>query len=395
MNKTDTGAAAGDGMGPLRGVRIVEFAGIGPGPYGCMVLADMGAELIRIDRLSPGALSHGGAAADVLSRGRRSVVLDLKKPEAVELALELIATADAMVEGFRPGVMEKLGLGPEPCQRRNPRLVYARMTGWGQQGPLAAAAGHDINYIALTGALAAIGRDEDSGPVPPLNLLGDFGGGSMFLVAGVLAALLEAKNSGRGQVVDVAIVDGVASLMASIYGFAATGLWDSSRGSNMLDGGAPFYDTYQCSDGKWISIGSIEPQFYRLLAEVLEADLGTEDLLARLDKSDWSERKQQIAEIIRGKSSGEWCALMEGSDICFAPVLTLEEAPEHPHNRAREIFVRRDGVTQPAPAPRFSRTRTEMGRAPVPPGADTEAILAELGKDPAAIESLRAAGAVG
>ena len=373
---------------------MIEFAGIGPAPYGCMILADLGAEIIRIDRLVPGSLSHGGAPADVLSRGRLSIALDLKNEQAVQVALKLIDSCDALVEGFRPGVMEKLGLSPDLCLQRNPRLVYARMTGWGQDGPLAAAAGHDINYISLSGALAAIGS-ADSGPVPPLNLLGDFGGGSMFLVTGILAALLEAGKSGRGQVVDVAIVDGVASLMASIYGFAATGMWENNRKSNMLDGGAPFYGTFECADGLWISIGAIEPQFYKLLAELLKTDLGDEDLFARLDKKQWPQLREQLVALFRSRDRDHWCQLLEGTDVCFAPVLTVDEAPGHPHNAARNIFFNRDGVVQPAPAPRFGRTRAEPGRAPAAPGADTDQILTGVGYDAQQIANMRSDKIIG
>ena len=381
-------------MGPLSGRRVVEVAGIGPAPFAGMLLSDMGAEVIRVDRVHRGTLSARGRPSDVLNRGRRSLCVDLKSAQGVEVVLRLVERADALIEGFRPGVTERLGIGPQPCMARNPRLVYGRMTGWGQHGPLAHAAGHDLNYIALTGALHAIGR-RDGGPPPPLNLVGDFGGGGAYLALGVVAAMLAAQDSGQGQVVDAAITDGVASLMAAIFGFAAEGGWDGERRqANMLDGGAPFYDTYECADGRWVSIGSIEPQFYALLAEQLGEELGDNDLLARLDKSAWPELKERIAAAIRRKTRDEWCALMEGTDVCFAPVLSMAEALEHPHNRARETFVERDGVSQPAPAPRFSRTPSAIQRDPVDPGADTDALLAEAGYDAPAIESLRADGAV-
>ena len=380
-------------MGPLSGIRVLELAGIGPGPFACMLLADLGAEVVRVDRMAGGMLASQGGATDVLGRGRRSISLDLKKPGGVDTVLDMAEHSDVLIEGFRPGVMEKLGLGPEPCLARNPRLIYGRMTGWGQEGPLSQAAGHDINYIALSGALDAIGS-RDGGPVPPLNLLGDFGGGSLYLLMGVLAALLEAQRSGQGQVVDAAIVDGVASLMASTYAFHSTGMWQSERQSNMLDGGAPFYDCYECKDGKWVSIGSIEPQFYQLLAEKLGEDLGDSDLLQRLDKKDWPTQKKKIAALLRTRTRQEWCELMEGSDVCFAPVLSMDEAPGHPHNKARKNFIARGGVVQPAPAPRFSRSTCEAGGTPPAPGADTEAILKELGYGPEHIAELAAAAVI-
>jgi len=380
-------------VGPLSGIRVLELAGIGPGPFACMLLADLGAEVVRVDRMAGGMLASQGGATDVLGRGRRSIALDLKKPGGVETVLDMAERSDVLIEGFRPGVMEKLGLGPEPCLARNPRLVYGRMTGWGQEGPLSQAAGHDINYIALSGALDAIGG-RDGGPVPPLNLLGDFGGGSLYLLMGVLAALLEAQRSGQGQVVDAAIVDGVASLMASTYAFHSTGMWQSERQSNMLDGGAPFYDCYECKDGKWVSIGSIEPQFYQLLAEKLGEDLGDSDLLQRLDKRDWPMQKKKIAALLRTRTRQEWCELMEGSDVCFAPVLSMDEAPGHSHNKARKNFIERGGVVQPAPAPRFSRSTCEAGGTPPAPGADTEAILKELGYGPEHIAELAAAAVI-
>jgi alpha-methylacyl-CoA racemase len=333
--------------GPLAGFRIVEFAGIGPGPFACMMLADMGADVVTLDRV--GASKN---LTSVAGRGRKVVELDLKTGAAVAAALDLLANADALIEGFRPGVMERLGLGPDVVLARNPRLVYGRMTGWGQQGPLAQAAGHDINYISVTGALAAIGGRNK--PVPPLNLVGDFGGGALYLVVGVLAALLEAKQSGKGQVVDAAMCDGAASLMSMFFDLAAAGRWTEQRESNFLDGGAHFYGVYECSCGRFISIGSIEPQFYALLRQ--HAGLSDAGFDAQMDRAAWPALKQQLEQIFKTKTRDEWCRIMEGTDICFAPVLTMNEAPRHPHMAAREVFVTRHGVTQPAPAPRFSRT---------------------------------------
>ena len=333
--------------GPLTGVRIVEFAGIGPGPFACMLLADMGAEVLTLDRV--GARKN---LKSVAGRGRKVVELDLKDKTAIAQVLDLLGHADALIEGFRPGVMERLGLGPEVVQARNPRLVYGRMTGWGQEGPLAQAAGHDINYISVTGALAAIGPEQR--PVPPLNLVGDFGGGALYLVVGVLAALLEAKKSGKGQVVDAAMCDGAASLMSMFFDMTAMGRWTEGRESNFLDGGAHFYGVYECACGKFISIGSIEPQFYALLRQL--AGLTDASFDAQMDRKAWPGLKQKLTEIFKTKTREQWCGIMEGTDVCFAPVLTMAEAPQHPHMAARKIFVSRHGVTQPAPAPRFSRT---------------------------------------
>ncbi len=386
--------------GPLSGLKIIEMAGIGPAPFACMLLADLGAEVIRVDRPGGGVMSATDSPADVLQRGRRSIAVDLTNAEGVEVVLKLIAGADVVVEGFRPGVMEKLGLGPDVCLARNARLVYARMTGWGQDGPLSHAAGHDINYIAITGALASIGR-ADSGPVPPLNLVGDFGGGSMYLVMGILSALLECNRSGQGQVVDVAITDGVISLMAAIQGFEGIGMWDGNRRqSNMLDGGSHYYDTYQCADGEWVSIGSIEPQFYALLAEKLElpellGEDGKMDFMVQFDKAKWPALKEKIAARFKTKSREQWNEIMEGTDVCYAPVLTVAEAPQHPHNKARGSFVDVEGCRQTAPAPRFSRTPGNVGCKPVSPGHDTDTILAELGFDTDTIANLKIAGAIG
>ena len=374
--------------GPLTGIRIIEMAGIGPGPYAGMLFADMGADVIRIDR-TPGQAKP----VDVTSRGKRSIALDLKKPESVEIVLRLLESADALFEGFRPGVMEKLGLGPEVCLQRNPRLVYGRMTGWGQEGPLSQAAGHDINYIAVTGALDAIGR-KTGGPVPPLNLVGDYGGGSMFLVTGMLAALLEARTSGLGQVIDAAISDGVISLMSPTQAYLAGGTWELQRESNWLDGGSHFYDTYECADGRYVSIGSIEPQFYALLAEKLELDLGDGGYTHLFEKDKWGLYKERIAERIKTKTRDEWCGIMEGTDVCFAPVLDMTEAVNYPHNQARQNYIDIDGVQQSAPAPRFSRTQAFVKSGPCAAGANASSILAEAGIDPQKIDELIQSGVV-
>ena len=353
--------AATKASGPLAGFRIVEFAGIGPGPFACMMLADMGAEVVTLDRVGAGK-----NLKSVAGRGRKVVELDLKDKAAVAQVLDLLAGADALIEGFRPGVMERLGLGPDVVLARNPKLVYGRMTGWGQEGPLANAAGHDINYISITGALAAIGTKEK--PVPPLNLVGDFGGGALYLVVGVLAALLEASKSGKGQVVDTAMCDGAASLMSMFFDLAAIGRWTEGRDQNFLDGGAHFYGVYECSCGNFISIGSIEPQFYALLRK--HAGLADADFDAQMDRKAWPALKEKLTKVFKSKSREEWCKIMEGTDICFAPILTMAEAPKHPHMAARKVFVERHGVTQPAPAPRFSRT----------PSAIREAEIADIGQ---------------
>jgi alpha-methylacyl-CoA racemase len=347
MTYSETRASTQPASGPLTGVRIVEFAGIGPGPFACMLLADMGAEVLTLDRV--GARKNFKSVA---GRGRKVVELDLKDKASIAQVLDLLAHADALIEGFRPGVMERLGLGPDVVQARNSRLVYGRMTGWGQEGPLAQAAGHDINYISVTGALAAIGPEQK--PVPPLNLVGDFGGGALYLVVGVLAALLEARKSGKGQVVDAAMCDGAASLMSMFFDMTAMGRWTVGRESNFLDGGAHFYGVYECACGHFISIGSIEPQFYALLRR--HAGLTDASFDAQMDRKAWPELKQKLVEVFKTKTREEWCKIMEGTDVCFAPVLTMAEAPHHPHMAARKIFVSRHGVTQPAPAPRFSRT---------------------------------------
>lgn len=379
--------------GPLTGLKVIEIAGIGPGPFACMLLADMGAEIIRVNRVLTEPKSEGNVS-DVMARGRRCIAVNMKSSEGVEAVLKLIETADVLVEGFRPGVMEKLGLGPEQCEKQNPGLIYGRMTGWGQEGPLSHSAGHDLNYIAVTGALDAIGRRE-GGPVPPLNLLGDFGGGSMYLVMGILAALHEKQNSGKGQVIDAAITDGVISLMAMHQGFAALGMTRfDERQTNILDGGAPFYDTYECSDGKWISIASIEPQFYALLVEKLGQTGTALDEQKAFDKDGWAEPKEKIKAIIKTKTRDEWCELLEGTDVCFAPVLNTLEAVDYSHNKARGSFVVQDDIPQTAPAPRFSRTPGEAGRSPVAPNADTDTVFAELGYSQEQLAELRAQGAV-
>ena len=364
--------------GPLSGYRIIEIAGIGPGPFAAMMLSDMGAEVIRVDRAQAVRGIPSEPVRDVLQRNRRNIALDLKNPDGVEALLDLVAEADALIEGFRPGVMERLGVGPEACMERNPKLVFGRMTGWGQTGPYAQAAGHDINYIALGGALAHIGRD-DTGPVPPLNLVGDFGGGGMFLAYGVVCALLEAQRSGAGQVVDAAMVDGTATLMGMFWGLSASGIHDPSRrGASMLDTGAHFYDTYQCSDGEWVSLGSIEPQFYAELLDKL--GLGDDEQFTRqMDRSLWPDLKDRLRQIFATRTRDEWCALMEHTDICFAPVLTMAEAAVHPHNVERGTFCEVSGLTQPAPAPRFSRT---VPAAPGPaayPGQHTRDVLIDWG----------------
>ena len=355
-----TSAVSQPATGPLKGVRIVEFAGIGPGPFACMMLADMGAEVITLDRV--GANKN---LKSVAGRGRKVIELDLKDKASIAQALDLLAHADALIEGFRPGVMERLGLGPDVVLARNPRLVYGRMTGWGQTGPLASAAGHDINYISITGALAAIGPKDK--PVPPLNLVGDFGGGALYLVVGVLAALVEAGKSGKGQVVDTAMCDGAASLMSMFFDMTAIGRWREERDSNMLDGGAHFYGVYECKDGQFISIGSIEPQFYALLRKLARLDDPAYD--AQMDAKGWPALKEKLAAVFKSKTRDEWCKIMEGSDVCFAPILTMSEATQHPHMKAREVFITRHGIPQPAPAPRFSRT----------PSAARDAVTANLG----------------
>ncbi|MEB3416022.1 CaiB/BaiF CoA-transferase family protein [Alteriqipengyuania sp. WL0013] len=380
--------------GPLAGIRIVEFAGIGPGPFCGMMLADHGAEVIRIDRATGG---RGGSTPvsqkDVLGRGRKSIALNLKSGEGIALARKLAASADGIIEGFRPGVMERLGLGPDVLLADNPKLVYGRMTGWGQTGPYAPYAGHDINYIALAGALAHFGRAGEK-PTPPINMVGDFGGGGMMLAFGMVSALLAVANGGKGQVIDAAMTDGTAVLMGMIHGMKNMGVWSEELGANMLDTGAHYYDTYETADGKFVSIGSIEPQFYAELRRLV--GLAEEPAFdAQMDRRAWPDLKARLAEVFAAKTRDEWDALMEHTDVCYAPVLTMSEAAEHPHNRARETFVEVAGDMQPAPAPRYSATPTDR---PVPapmPGDDTDAVLAGLGMDEGEIATLRESGAVG
>lgn len=369
-------------MGPLSGFKIIELAGIGPGPFCGMMLADMGAEVIRVDRLVG---ASGRAPRDVLARNRRSVAVDLKHAEGVATVLSLVEKADALFEGFRPGVTERLGLGPDGCLQRNPKLVYGRMTGWGQEGPMSQAAGHDINYIALAGALHGIGRAGEK-PVPPLNLVGDFGGGGMLLAYGLVCGLLETSKSGQGQVVDAAMVDGTAALMSMFYSMASSGVFSNERGTNLLDGGAHFYDTYETADGGYVSIGSIEPQFYALLLE--KAGLDEAQYLPQMERGRWDDLKRDLSQVFLTKTRDQWCQIMEGSDVCFAPVLTLQEAAEHPHAKARQSYLTVEGVLQPAPAPRFSRTSARDVDAAKVPGEDTRSVLLEHGFSEADINQL-------
>jgi len=373
-----SGAQSG---GPLAGLRVVEFAGLGPGPFCGMLLGDLGAEVVSIDRPGKGAAAGlFEPEKNILNRSRRSVALDLKSEAGLATARALIDRADVLIEGFRPGVMERLGLGPEPCLAANPKLVYARMTGWGQHGPLADTAGHDINYLALSGALHAIGR-ADSGPVPPLNLVADFGGGGMLLAVGILAAVFAARQSGQGQVVDAAMTDGSALLMAMTYALKAMDRWRNARQSNVLDGAAHFYDTYRCADDRWLAVGPIEPQFYGLLL----SRCGIDDpaFAAQWDEAAWPSLKARLAEVFATRTRDDWCQRFEGSDACVTPVLDLDEAPAHPHNVARDTFVAPGGLVQPAPAPRFSRTPARIGAPPfAATGRDTQAVLRDWGIEP-------------
>ncbi|MFN3233377.1 MAG: CaiB/BaiF CoA transferase family protein [Alphaproteobacteria bacterium] len=383
-------------MGPLKGVKVVEIAGIGPGPFCAMMLADMGADVIRIDRKSqagrPGTTAGGNARFDALNRGRRSVALDLKKPEAVETVLKLCESADVLTEGFRPGVMERLGMGPDVVLGRNPKIVYGRMTGWGQDGPYASVAGHDINYIALSGVLHALGREGDK-PVPPMNLVGDFGGGGMVLAYGIACALFEAARSGQGQVIDAAMVDGAALLMAPIYGLQAMGRWNGDeRGVNLLDTGAHFYEVYETSDGKFISVGSIEPQFYAILLE--KSGVDAEEFADQHNRDKWRGYKDTLTEIFKQKTRDEWCEIMEYTDICFAPVLSMNEAHAHPHNEERGTFIEVGGFKQPGPAPRFSRTKPEVARPSPTPGEHNQDALSSWGFSDEEIAALEAAEAI-
>jgi alpha-methylacyl-CoA racemase len=378
----------GQAAGPLAGVRVLEIQAMGPGPFCAMMLSDFGAEVIRVDRV--GTVDEGNvqASADVLSRGRRSVAVDLKRPAGADLVLRMVEHADVLIEGYRPGVMERLGLGPDACLARNPRLVYGRVTGWGQDGPWAAYAGHDINYISLAGVLWPIGRDGDA-PVPPLNYVGDFGGGGMLLAVGVCAALAERASSGRGQVIDAAMVDGAALLNSFMYGMRAAGQWSTERGRNLLDTGAPFYETYETADGKWVSVGSIESKFFRNLVTRLGLEI---DRGAQRDEASWPILREKLAAVFRTRTRDEWAALLTDAEACFTPVLSPWEAPEHPHNAERGTFVESFGVTQPSPAPRFGRTPAAIGGPPPSRGEHTDEILGELGLDVAEIARLRTAG---
>ncbi|MFG3715976.1 CaiB/BaiF CoA transferase family protein [Micromonospora sp. NPDC047730] len=380
--------------GPLAGVRVVELAGIGPGPFAAMMLADLGADVVRVDRatdVDPGAF--GSPHPDLLNRGRRSIGVDLKSPGGREVVLALAGGADALIEGFRPGVTERLGVGPADCLAVNPRLVYGRMTGWGQDGPTAPYAGHDIGYVALTGALHGIGRAGER-PVPPMNLLGDFGGGGMMLALGLVSALYAVRGGARGQVVDAAIVDGVAVLSTQIHALRRLGMWQDPRGVNLLDGGAPFYDTYECADGRYLAVGALEPQFYDELVRRSGFPLHPDVALDRTDPANWPALRRAWARLFRTRSRDEWTALLGQSDACVAPVLDWREAPEHPHLASRRTFVEQGGITQPAPAPRFSGTPTALRRPPPQPGEHTDELLAEAGFDPGSVAALRAAGAV-
>ena len=366
--------------GPLSGVRVVELAGIGPGPFAAMMLADLGADVVRVDRPDGGALQIASPDRDILFRGRPNVLIDLKSSRGVGLVLDLVERADILIEGFRPGVTERLGLGPDVCLERNPRLVYGRMTGWGQDGPLAHTAGHDINYISIAGGLDPLGH-ADQPPTFPQNLLGDFAGGSLYLVAGVLAALTHARETGEGQIIDAAITDGVAHLMAMPVAMQQAGVWDGRRGTSMLGGAAPFYDVYETSDGRWMSVGGLEPRFWKIMGDLLEVELPD-----RKDLSEWPALRKVLAETFAQRTQAEWVEIFDGTDACIAPVVPLTEAYEHPHNVARGIYVERDGLTQPAPAPRFSATPANLTTSPSMPGADTRAALTAWGIDD--VESL-------
>jgi alpha-methylacyl-CoA racemase len=383
--------------GPLRGFKVIEFAGIGPAPFCAMMLADMGAEVIRIERP---VLSDADPARDPLLRSRRSVILNLKHPEGVATALKLVEQADVLIEGLRPGVAERLGVGPEACLARNPRLIFGRVTGWGQDGPLANVAGHDINYIALTGALHLIGPARGK-PTMPLNLLGDFGGGGMLLLSGILAALLEARQSGKGQVVDASMVDGTVAMMGMMFALRANGYFRDATGENLYAGGVPFYDVYETQDGKYISLGSLEPQFYALLLEKLGISnpnlkgLGVQTVLEPQAQARWPALREELTRIFKTRTRADWCRLLEGTDVCFAPVLSVQEAMSHPHNVARGTFIDVGGVPQNAPAPRFSRSIPAAPTAGRLPGADNITVLREAGLSAAEIDRLKALGALG
>ena len=380
-------------MGPLKGVKIVELAGIGPGPMCAMLLADMGADIVRVDRTEDAKLGMGhDPKGELRNRSRPNVAVNLKTPEGVETVLRLIDQADGLIEGYRPGVMERLGLGPDVCLKRNPKLIFGRMTGWGQTGPLAHVAGHDINYISIVGALHAIGP-KDGPPVVPLNLVGDFGGGGLYLAMGLLAGIIEARTSGKGQVIDCAMTEGAASLMTMFYGLKAMGRWKETRESNTIDGGAHYYNVYQAKDGKYVSIGCGEARFYALMLEKI--GLGDAQYLPeQLDQTQWPAMKQRLQKIFLTKTRDEWAALMEGTDACFTPVLNYEESIKHPHNVARNAFVTVDGFTQPAPAPRFDRTRSEIRMPPSVQGEDTDVTLKAWGFSNSEIAALHKAGAI-
>ena len=382
-------------MGPLEGIRIVELAGIGPGPFCAMLLSDMGAEVIRVDRATMVGQDTdrdgNDARFNLLSRGRRNIAVDLKNPAAVDAVLRLIDRGDALIEGFRPGVMERLGLGPDLCLARNPKLVYGRMTGWGQDGPIARVAGHDINYIALSGVLHSIGG-AGGPPVPPLNLVGDFGGGALYLAMGVLAGIISARATGKGQVIDCSMVEGAASLMMMMYGALASGAWTEQRGCNRTDGGAHFYHVYETKDGEYVSVGAIEPQFYALLLQ--HTGLEGEELPPQTDRALWPEMRQRLAAIFNTKTRAEWTEIMQQTDICFAPVLRMSEALEHPQNVHRQSFVEVDGIPQPAPAPRFLGTPTRVQCPPAPVGEHTDEVLRDWGFSAAEIDALHHSGAV-
>jgi alpha-methylacyl-CoA racemase len=374
-------------MGPLTGFKIVELAGIGPAPMCAMLLADLGATVLRVERVQPSGLGIDKPSRfEIMNRSRHAIAVDLKNKQGVETILRLVAGADAFIEGFRPGVTERLGIGPDACLARNPRLVYGRMTGWGQSGPLAQAAGHDLNYIALTGVLHAIGR-AGAKPTPPLNLVGDFGGGALYLALGIACGLLEAQRSGKGQVVDAAMTDGAASLMTMFFGMRAAGQLTTERGANILDSGAFFYEVYECADGRHVAVAPIEDKFLAELYRLLELDV--RDFPAKLDAASWPAAKEKFAAVFKTKTRDEWCRLLEGSDACFAPVLSIDEAPDHPHNKARGTFVTVDGIVQPAPAPRFSRTPSAT---PTPPEAPSAEVLREWGFGEDEIATLRRAG---
>ena len=377
--------------GPLTGIRVIELAGIGPAPFCAMLLGDLGAEVIRIDRPSHSRSGLPAPLSNLQGRNKRSLVLDLKHPDGAEIVLALVETADVLIEGYRPGVAERLGIGPDECRTRNPRLVYGRMTGWGREGPLANRAGHDINYIGLAGALHPIGRAGER-PVPPLNLVGDYGGGALYLAMGILASLVERSRSGTGDVVDAAMVDGAASLMLPAYEMLAHGVWSDERGSNLLDGASPFYDTYEASDGKYLAVGAIETDFF---AEFLKGlGLDHENLPPQFDATGWRDLKETIGAVIATRTRDEWAEVFADTDACVTPVLSMSEAPEHPHNRIRETFIEVGGIVEPAPAPRFARSATTRPEPPARVGADSRELLVELGFDDERIEKLISSGAV-